>query len=725
MTSNETGNHLAELEDALSRNALNEAISILKDVADGCTDWESINRLNEIADSYKYLCRYFLDGSPDPSRTRMLADMKEGLRCVRDRLERKSRENNSGAYYAALRLSRLRNYNLPQLLTGYRALMSQISLAGSVGDVPADLASRRYDMLDEIFTSELVSFQNSKDTKSAEDAILDTDSDKSLRVQLLSAVILSLLAWYDADKMMLLVNVAGNADTDTDTRMRALTGIIFALMAHGSRIAQNERLCSNCATVVSTDEMAGACHSVIKAIAGTRDTERVADKVTKEVIPEIMKLHPDILNKMKDFNPEDPESMENNPEWQEMLEKSGIADKLKELSEMQNDGADLMMVTFSQLKKFPFFRNINNWFLPFDSHNPNLKLTPAESQLLDNITGIAPFICDSDKYSLAIGLSQTPESQRQMLSMQFDQQFRQMSEEMMSTATGPRNKDMSIILSTRDFYRYLMLGRDTGDFTNPFKIPLDFVNLPIIGESLDDVDFLQIMAEFYMRRDFFAEALSLFSKIEKHNGADSSMWQKIGFCRQKLHDFEGAREAYMKAELLGDDSEWTTRKLAFVNRRLGDYTSALEYYTKLLDRKPDDVQLLVNAARMSSECGNHDLSLSHYYHADYLSPADAGIQRSLAWEELLAGNSSKAENLYSALLLDTPTASDWLNAGHVAQVRGQYRTALERYRRAAAPGAADFMLIYNADIPVLEHLGANREAIMLLLDIVMNDSGSI
>ena len=45
--------------------------------------------------------------------------------------------------------------------------------------------------------------------------------------------------------------------------------------------------------------------------------------------------------------------LENNPEWEEMLEKNGLADKMRELTEMQSEGADLMMVTFSNLKGFP------------------------------------------------------------------------------------------------------------------------------------------------------------------------------------------------------------------------------------------------------------------------------------------------------------------------------------------------------------------------------------
>ena len=40
---------------------------------------------------------------------------------------------------------------------------------------------------------------------------------------------------------------------------------------------------------------------------------------------------------MNDMN-----SLDKNPEWQEILEQSGIADKLKELNDLQLEGADVL-----------------------------------------------------------------------------------------------------------------------------------------------------------------------------------------------------------------------------------------------------------------------------------------------------------------------------------------------------------------------------------------------
>lgn len=89
-----------------------------------------------------------------------------------------------------------------------------------------------------------------------------------------------------------------------------------------------------------------------------------------------MKLRPEILKKLREGGGEiDAAMLENNPEWEELLDRNGLTKKMQELSEMQSDGADLMMVTFSNLKQFPFFNKAVNWFLPFDRGIRNLILT--------------------------------------------------------------------------------------------------------------------------------------------------------------------------------------------------------------------------------------------------------------------------------------------------------------------------------------------------------------
>lgn len=708
-----------DAEERLQQNSIKGAARILKEVADSLTDWDAITRLNGISESYKYLCHYFMSGTPDPQRHAMLQDMAEQLRQVADRLNRSLRHEDPGAYYAALRMSRLREYNIPELLKRYRALSSQISLADSAGNVSTNMLAEKYEILENLFTAILTSFQDKTAITQVLEAIVNPDMDDALRIQLASAVILSLTAWYDADKVRLLINIADNKSLPDTSRARAFTGLVFVLAMYGNRITRSGKLMDRLAALADNDDNIRHFRSAVKAVAGTLDTERISNKMKDEVIPEIMKLRPDIMNRMKGMSAEfDPESVENNPEWQEILDKSGITRKLEELAEMQSDGADVMMVTFSQLKKFPFFRSPNNWFLPFDSHNPELHLQERDADLLNAICRVSPSICDSDKYSLALAVAQTPENHRKAFMSQFESQFNQMSEEVREKLPDSSKPDFDreIIKSMRDFYRYFMLATNTGDYHNPFKSPMNFIDMPVIGEKLADNEFLLIMAEFYLKRGYHAEALRLFDIIAETSSTDAALWQKIGFCRQKMKDYAGARQAYMKSELLGDSSQWLIKKLAFVNKRLEEYTAAQEYYERALDNDNDNVKLLLNAAGNAVDNKDYQTALQHYYHADYLQPGSSNIRRSMAWVEMLAGNFDKSEQLYGELLADNPVSADWLNAGHVSLLRGDYATALDRYHQAAIPGKNDFAMAFNADIPTLQSLGASDDAIYILLD---------
>lgn len=87
-----------------------------------------------------------------------------------------------------------------------------------------------------------------------------------------------------------------------------------------------------------------------------------------------MKLSPSLYNKINptDIDPESG-SPDPNPEWQELLEQSGIADKIKELNDLQMEGSDVFLSTFSGLKSFPFFQELGNWFRLFTSEHSAIQ----------------------------------------------------------------------------------------------------------------------------------------------------------------------------------------------------------------------------------------------------------------------------------------------------------------------------------------------------------------
>ena len=108
----------------------------------------------------------------------------------------------------------------------------------------------------------------------------------------------------------------------------------------------------------------------VAAILGyiqAHETEKITKKLNEEIIPEMMKLSP-MIGKKINLDEWIGESgvNEKNPEWQKILDESGLTDKLQEFSELQLKGADVFHSTFSNLKSYPFFNEMCNWSLPFN-----------------------------------------------------------------------------------------------------------------------------------------------------------------------------------------------------------------------------------------------------------------------------------------------------------------------------------------------------------------------
>ena len=82
----------------------------------------------------------------------------------------------------------------------------------------------------------------------------------------------------------------------------------------------------------------------------------------EEIIPEMLKNVSSMKNMRFGFEENDEENNDMNPDWEDAFEKSGLGDKLREMNELQLEGADVYMSTFAALKNYPFFREVHNWF---------------------------------------------------------------------------------------------------------------------------------------------------------------------------------------------------------------------------------------------------------------------------------------------------------------------------------------------------------------------------
>lgn len=683
-----------------------------------------LGRLNQAESTYKYLLQFFAQGSQDPGRKDILADLKGQLLDVAQLIDRETASTDSPAqYYSTLRMLRLRPADPLALLESLVEKDSMAELALAADGYPMDLLKEIEDAGNKLFelfwTSDSIPSQIFKDFS---DNIVKGVLPYRISSLVIAGVGLGLMSYFDRDAIMLLCDASKSEDYRISAR--ALVTLVLALDRWKDRIAGDRKLLQRIESLVEVDGMKKKIRTVVFALIKTRDTDRVSRKMQKEVIPGLMQFGPDIIKRLKKASEETSlADMEGNPEWEELLKNSGLEEKIRELTEMQSDGADVMMSAFSNLKGYPFFRQLSNWMLPFSTHHTMLNsLSTIGEDDISMLLELNGMMCDSDKYSFAFSLANMPGLQRKMVMGQMQGQMEQLREQMkeFQMLKAGREFEDEVIRYCRDLYRFNKLYPKKSEFYDPFVRFVDFSAIPVVSGLFDDNEDIAALAEFYFKRGYHTEALEVLGKLAEKAGDTPHIWEKIGFCIEKVSDDDNeAVEAYMKAQLFNPDSKWISRRLGLCYRRMGDYRNAVEYLRMSL---PDDGSFDRRISLMISDTlidgGNWDEALKELYRVDYETPGDPDVVRRMARCAFRSIDFDKTLNWLDSISSIDQSEEDYRMRGHISFLRGDFQDAMRWYRMTVRQN--DKRRLWKTTIlgemPVLESMGGARSDMLLLLE---------
>ncbi|MDE6444955.1 MAG: hypothetical protein K2K64_11145, partial [Muribaculaceae bacterium] len=669
-----------KIKSLLFKGRLNDSFRLLRKLLTLQSDSALTDRLNHNEQTYKYMIHYLVEGYPDDGREGMISDIISDLHHINDMILRNAvLPASEDIYSSALRFENIRKATLQGRLKDYFDSYPKSELARIAGgDRETERSTET--ALESVFTYVWTMFgAPAEEYKELTKLVKSEEVPFQFKAQVISALLLGNLRYFDREALISLIDIY-EAEISPKISARALVAIFLIVAANHERVQDDYRLRSRL-SLWKDDIMAyPRLREVLMNILRARDTERINKKVQDELLPEIMKMRPEIISKLKNATEEmDVDSLEENPEWEELLNKNGIGDKLKELTEIQLDGGDVMMMAFSNLKSFPFFNNVANWFLPFSSNHSEVA-TDKDGALegFAEILDMEGVMCDSDKFSFALSLNRMPSEQKKIMSQRMGMEMPQITEMMEEKKLVPGSSDFDLEVTRylRNIYRFFKLFRRKGDFRDPFESPIDFRSLPYLSELLSDSDILNLVSEFYFKRGYYKEALPLFLSLEKMGGDASLLWEKIGYCHNALNNLNEALVWYRKAELINPDSQWLIKKIALVSRLLNRPEEATEYYLKALEKDPDNFKLLISTGNCLLEAGLPGDALKHYYHAAYLQPTRLSAKRAIAWGELLNRNYQKSLDTYSELFSSgESTFNAHLNAGHAALLMGRLKDA--------------------------------------------------
>ncbi len=545
------------------------------------------------------------------------------------------------------------------------------------------------------------------------------------RSLMISALMLSLQRYFDPQKMNLLFDICNSGDAVLS--QRALVGLLINLYRYDKRIFFYPEITGRLKIMNENPGFRGNLGRIIIQFIRSKGTEELQKKIREEIIPEMIRISPNLKNKMNlDSLMEDGLSDDKNPDWEDIFKDSpGLLNKMEEFSEMQMEGDDVFMGSFSMLKNFPFFDELTNWFMPFFPENPDIPpaqdLDEGTVRHLYEAIEQAPVLCNSDKYSFCLSLPRLPKENLSFMTQALQAEMEQLKEmtadeEMLDP---DRKAEFASNQYIQDLYRFYKLFPRKNDFDDIFGWRLDFHNTQSLGPILkEDRKVMREIAEYYLIKEHYEEASEILATLLEEE-KNEELYQKMAWSYQKRGDYTTALDYYLKAEMHGANNMWNIRKIALCYRHLKEPDKALDYYRTAEKLDSENLGIQVNIGHCLLELGRYEEALKTYFKVEYLSPGNTKVWRPIGWCSFLTGKKKQAEKYFQKLVDEQPNQHDLMSMGHVQWSLGNRKQALEYYRRSISGkgfSEPEFLDVFEEDLPHLIDQGVDKDDVPIMLD---------
>lgn len=692
--------------------------------------WGDINdQFEEMLQNYRFMLQYFIAGVEDPDRKIIYNKLIAKLININALLREELMMRNATSFeftqkrYFPHKLHFSSTADLYDSLLYFHQQKAMLDDLSPDADKEAKRIRNNFEkLLPDLFAIFWLNTRIRGDEKRVFQQLLHNSYPGNLEKSLLiSALTLNLWRMFDEEKLLLLLDACTHEHIDV--RQRALVGLCFILTRHNSLMPYYPAVRNRLVVLADETPIVESLKNIMLLIIGTTDTDRITKKMKEEILPEVMKISPMIKDK---FDAEtlmkSDEWDEENPEWNEILEQSGVADKLQELTELQMEGADVYMSTFSMLKNFPFFNETAHWFLAFD---PDFSAVHELFEKNDKSI-LAAFlnnsvICNSDKYSFCLSALQMPYSQRDIMSRTFKAEAEQLEE---------INKDEAILnpdLAARniarqyiqDLFRFFRIHPHHTDFQDMFNFSLNIHETGFFDLLASGNDIKMQVAEYYFTKKLYPQAIVLFSELIEEQEPSAALYQKIGFAYQKNSQIQEALDAYIKSDMILPDDIWTVKKIALCFRLTGNYEKALEHYKHADFLKPHKHNTKMQIANCLIGLNKHKEALHIYADLEKTDPDNEKLWKAISWCAFVSKNIHQADYYMEKVLSNVPDATDLLNAGHIAFCKKDRARALAYYQNSLELRDGNLQLIIdqiNKDREFLILNGISPDEISLLSD---------
>ena len=653
-----------------------------------------MEQLLSLKNDYSLMAEYWCKGFADEKRQELYDQLVQRLYVITTNVAIHDRIHNSSfllSSYSRPRKAR-KDWSLSsirQMLESYVSDVAMLSLESEqVREQKKDELCQGHqqmmsDLFDYILTSRL---WTDSLTDAFEEILLSPTIDAADQQLIVSAVMLSCMNAFCINKLRVLVHVYLKA-SEEPLRQRALVGWVLCIddmmtdvypaqRALIDELMQDERTCT---------ELTELQMQMLFCVNAEEDQQTIQN----EIIPELMRSNHLTygrlgLEEVEEDPLEDilhPDAAEKN---MERLEES-----VRRMMDMQKKGADIYFAGFSQMKRFSFFYDVSNWFVPFYKDHPGVshiwkKAKPQ--RLLHTIMKLGAF-CDSDKYSFTLAFDQVlSRLPKQMLDMFEKGEAVPMPVGGEVTLEEQRKPAFIRRLYLQNLYRFFRLFPQRSDFVDPFvsRHSVFFANGLFHGTVLEKR--MIEVASFLNKRHQIADTINVLENVSPENRDLNYhlLWGSISMRKAAKSSFHASEAMdYYQAAL---DIDPANRRALMGYARacfaMQEYQKAYDTYEKLLAQQPDHAGAQLNAAACLTNLGRYEEALKPLYKLNYLSPDDEAVMRVLAWTLTLGGKCEQAVKLYDRLLsASQPQPSDLLNYGYCLWLLNDVAGAVGMFRQ--------------------------------------------
>ena len=723
----------------VSEKKIKQSLDILNDLIQSSSSGDLRDEFNDIEMTYSNMQTYTIEGIKDPEREKIYLKLIQSILGLSDRARQDILSHNSGwhTYWVMQQVEKEFKLSGKTIVETVDDLMFKseldewLKLSNEITPNPdSEISKKHKQLIKNIFNHLWLTDHYGEAENSLINIILKSGKFRWYEASIFTtAVTLSAFRTWQPEKLFHLISLY---ESGQDQIMeRALSGLILNLHYYNCRILLYPEITGKIKKMSNEPRFREHCRIIVLQIIRSRETENLSRKLQDEILPQVAKLKPMIEEKLDldDILPKD-KNEEKNPDWAEMFSDSEeIFKTMEELTKLQMEGADVYMSAFANMKHFDFFKDFQNWFVPFYPDHETVDeiyrdeiLGPGTNELAEALYK-TPFICNSDKYSLLLNLKHLPSAQKSMMLKVFRMELeglQQLNED--ESASDPYKVFRTNITQyLQDFYRFFKLSPYKKEFEDLFIGKLDIYNSEFFRMILNASEAEAGLADYFFSKNFYTDALQLFLKQVAEKPAEVQLYEKIAYCYQENDDYEEALRYYQRAELI-DRKVWTIKKIGLCLRRLGRNDESLENYLQAADLEPENIHTIIMIAHCYLDLKRYEEALKYYFIVEYKEPGNLKILRPIAFCYFALGRFDESEKYYERLSSGKLNVHDHINKGHLALCRGKKKEAVELYKQSILSGELSkdqFISIFSEDKDLLISLGVNPDDLPILLDYLL------